>query len=634
MAVTHKARLRDAGPWMLLAFCVSLMLALALPLPTLAAQGDRVVRVGYYENEVFEEGAQPDTVKTGYAYEYYRKLSEYTGWEYEYVYGSFGDLYQMLCDGDIDLLAGLAWKEDRAAIIGYPDAAMGNESYSLVKHETDESITVDPTSLNSKRIGVLESAMSDALVKYLEEHHIDAEVKTYPDYDVLFDEFDKGELDVLAAEGDGAYARDNAEVLFAYGASDYYLCVNVKRPDLLSELNIAQSSLATEEPNYLNSLRAKYYPVSVTARAFSTAEKGWIKTHDSLHVGYLNNYLPYSDTDDDGRVTGFVKDVVSEIFNGLGISSKLAITYTGYDSYDDMIAAMSSGDIDVAFPVGGGLYYSEENGIYQSNAVASAATELVFKGEFSEETTARFAVNEKNRMQYYFIRTNYPDAEIVLYPSIGDCLAAVLSGEASCTTLNGLRANDILKNAEYEGLSLQQTNRSDDRCFGVKIGNEGLLKLLNRGLNIVGSDYAQNLSYRYVGGLYSYDFFDMVHDHMAIFGLGLAAIASLIIVFLVRETRHRQQEIIEKETARQVLEEKNRELAESREALAEALETAEHANRAKTTFLNNMSHDIRTPMNAIVGFTTLAISHIDDTGQVREYLDMISVSSQDRKSVV
>ncbi len=69
---------------------------------------DRLVRVGYYENEMFEEGAREGAVKTGYAYEYYQKLSEYTGWRYEYVYGEFGDLYQKLLDGGIDFLAGLA----------------------------------------------------------------------------------------------------------------------------------------------------------------------------------------------------------------------------------------------------------------------------------------------------------------------------------------------------------------------------------------------------------------------------------------------------------------------------------------------------------------------------------------------
>ena len=71
-----------------------------------------------------------------------------------------------------------------------------------------------------------------------------------------------------------------------------------------------------------------------------------------------------------------------------------------------------------------------------------------------------------------------------------------------------------------------------------------------------------------------------------------------------------------------------------RDALANALMTAEHANRAKTTFLNNMSHDIRTPMNAIVGFTALAATHLDNTEQVRDYLGKISVSSQHLLSLI
>ena len=77
---------------------------------------------------------------------------------------------------------------------------------------------------------------------------------------------------------------------------------------------------------------------------------------------------------------------------------------TSFYSEIKVIAAVNDGGIDAAFPVGGGLYYSEVSGIYQSNAVVSAPTDLVYKGEYSEETTiASFAVNENNRMQYYYI---------------------------------------------------------------------------------------------------------------------------------------------------------------------------------------------------------------------------------------
>ena len=619
------------GIALLLVLCCAAGFSLSLPAYAEARQ--EPVRVGYYENEVFQEGAAENAVKTGYAYEYYRKLSEYTGWKYEYVYGSYGELYQMLLDGDIDLLAGLAWKEERVGLLSYPEAIMGSESYYLVKQDTATDITPDPHTLNGKRIGVLDSAMLTVLNNYLEGHNVTAQVTAYPDHPQMLSAFDSRDLDVFVAESDGSAAREHAEVLCAFGASDYYLCVSIKRPDLLAELNEAQALLAAEEPNYLNTLSSKYYSVSVMSRAFSTAEREWIKNHNSLCIGYLENYLPYSDTDEKGQVTGLIRDIIPEILKALDIPD-ISVSYRGYRSYDDMIADMAPGAIDVAFPVGGGLYYSEENGIYLSNPIASSSTDIVFKGTFDEDTVSHFAVNENNRMQFYFIKKHFPDAEISFYPSIDACLTAVLSGEVTCTTLNGLRANDILKNSKYRGLSLYQTSLNDDRCFGVEIGNEGLLKLLNRGINVIGSDFAQNSSFRYTSGLYSYSFSDVLRDHMALFGSLLLAVAALVIFFLVRDSRRTRKENREKESARIVLEAKNRELAESKEALSDALVAAEHASRAKTVFLNNMSHDIRTPMNAIVGFTALAASHIDNKEQVKDYLGKISVSSQHLLSLI
>ena len=156
--------------------CAVLTAFLLLPAAGPADAAPETVRVGYYENEVFQEGAQEGAVKTGYAYEYYRKIAEYTGWQYEYVYGGFAELYQMLVDGHIDLLAGLAKKEERLGVIGYPDFPMGSESYYLVKHDENESITPDPSTLDGCRIGVLDSAIVQALRKFLDEHKIDAEI--------------------------------------------------------------------------------------------------------------------------------------------------------------------------------------------------------------------------------------------------------------------------------------------------------------------------------------------------------------------------------------------------------------------------------------------------------------------------
>ena len=540
----------------------AILLVTVLPFAVSAAGTSKEkVRVGYYENEVFQEGAKEGSVKTGYAYEYYQKLSEYTGWRYEYVYGEFGDLYQMLLDGKIDFLAGLAFREDRKDLIGYPDAAMGNETYSLVKHDSDSDITLNMSTLNGKKIGVLDSAMVQVLEKFLQEHSINAEIVKYRDYEPLFVAFDKHEIDILAAEGDGAYGRDHAELLCPFGTSEYYLCVSKKRPDLLAELNTAQSEIAVNEPNYINALRNKFYPVSISSRAFSDVEKKWISEHSKLRVGYLKNYLPYSDTDKNGEVTGLVKDLVPKMFEELGLSS-IEVSYSGYDSYDAMIADLEKGVIDTAFPVGGGLYYSEENGIFQSSSVISASTELVYSGEYTDNTTKHFAVNENNRMQYYFVLKYYPDAKITFYPSIDACLKAVSDGDVGCTTLNGLRANDILRNHRYKRLSLLQTAYEDDRCFGVQIGEAGLLRLLNRGVSLLGAEYPQNLAFRYTDQLYSYTLVDMLRDNMAFFGTLSLVVAAIVIALLVRDSNRSKREITTKENARLELEKANKELVE------------------------------------------------------------------------
>ena len=564
-----------------------------------SAGDDRVqtVRVGYYENEVFEEGASPDAVKKGYAYEYYRKLSEYTGWNYEYVYGSFTDLYDMLLAGDIDLLAGLAKRDDRIGIIGYPELPMGNESYILVKHDDDTSVTLSLSSLSDKKIGVLNSAVSDILADFLTEHSVEAQVVSYDDYESLFNAFDTGTIDILAAEGDGAYGREHAEVICTFGASDYYLCVTVGREDLLDELDVAQSLLAVEEPNYIGSLQNKYYPVSVSSHTFSSAERDWLTQNSNLKIGYLNNYLPYSSVDKDGNVTGIIKDILPQMFSELSVPA-LDISYIGYDNYDDMIADIRSDKIDAAFPVGGGLYYSEESGIYQSSAVVSSSTDLVYRGEFDETDIRTFAVNENNRMQYYYIRTNFPDAEIVYYPDIDACLMAVLKGDVGATTLNGLRATDMLKNSRYKGLYLAQLGQTDDRCFGVKIGNEGLLKLLNRGIKVLGADYSRTIAYAYSGQLYSYSFMDMVKDNLWLFLSMILLIAILIIVLIVRD-----------------------------------LKRTRLANRQKSDFVSNMSHEIRTPITAIMGMNEMIQRESSDE-RVLQYSDNIEKAGESLLGII
>ena len=268
------------------ALCLLIAVSCVLPVSAAAQEDDSVtVNVGYYENKVFQEGAQDGAVKTGYAYEYYRKLSEYTGWRYNYVYGDYTELYQKLLSGEIDMLAGLAKNEEREALIGYPESSMGNTSYCLIKRSSNTEITSDPASLNGRTIGVLESAVSKTLENYLKDHNIKADVKKYPDYSQLYDAFDQNKIEILAAEDDAVNSAGDIDVVCVFGASDYYLCVAKNRPDLLSKLNEAQTMLAAEEPSYLVNLSSKYYSVSISSHALSAAEKDGLKNNTTRKIG-------------------------------------------------------------------------------------------------------------------------------------------------------------------------------------------------------------------------------------------------------------------------------------------------------------------------------------------------------------
>lgn len=594
-----------------MAAALAAALAVSAPVPVFAQEeAPEAVRVGYYERGTFEEGASEGAAKSGYAYAYYQKLSEYTGWRYEYVYGEYGELYQKLLDGGIDLLAGVAYEDGREGLPGYPALPMGSRSYILMKHSSEDAVTTDPSTLAGQRIGVLEGAAEAALLAYLRGCRAEAEVEVevFQEYDSLFYAYDHDGVDLLAVE-EGVVEREHSKTVASFGSVDYYLCVDPARQDLLEELDRAQAQLFSEEPGFLAALGAEYSRRSVPGRALTAPEEEWRAQHGSLTIGCLEHFLPYSDTDRSGGATGLVSDVVPRILDSLGIG-EVEVSYRAFGNYDEMLSEAAAGKIDAAFPVGGDLYYAEESGIHLSAPVLSAQLELVCRTENAGKETDSFAVNENHGMQEYCIKRWFPDAERMSFVSTEDCLQAVLEGKADCTVLDGLRAEDILKNRRYDGLSHMPLSRMGDQCFGVRIGEEGLLRLLNRGISAVGEEYASGRAYRYKEGLYEYSMTDIVRDNQMLVAAVLAGINALIIFFLVRDRLRAKRQVREKEAAWHRLE----------ESFAET----EKAGRARELFLHGILQQIRAPMNAIAGHTARADACIHNREQVKDSLEKIS----------
>lgn len=598
-----------------------LLLAMTAGTKTVNAQ-EKVVRVGYYEQKDFQEGMSDAEAKSGYSYEYLQRLSYYTGWKYEYIYGSFQTLYEKLLHGEIDVMAGISYQKSRKKNLLFPGYVMVYERCYIFKHEADTTIeTGDFNSYAGKKIGTVKGKSTDpSLAAWVKQNHVEAEIVRYDDRETMIKAFDKGEIDCFSSSENESAGGSEITALDKILEDSYYLCAAKGRTDLIAQMNAALSEMSANNSSYIEELREKYTNGEGVRSALSESERSYINSHKRIRIAYIEDYLPYCDTTKDGKLKGALKDCLEEMAAKLGINDKVKFEYFGYENHEEMHQALKQGKVDAIFPCGGNLWHAEKKQICQTRALVTVGMNLAYTGQYDESTTQTIAVNRNNLLQEYYVTTYFPNAVIVYCDSIEDCLKAVLDKRAGSTVINALRSNSILKNAQYKSIVSFQLPQLDDRSFGVETGNTPLFRLLNRGINAIGSEYCVNQSYNYANELYKYSVSDFARDNVGKITVTFCLIFLLVIMFFVRRSANlRKQAELDKQYKKD---------------LTAALEAAQHANKAKTTFLNNMSHDIRTPMNAIIGFTTLAATHIDSQEHVKDYLGKIMTSSNHLLSLI
>lgn len=210
----------------------------------LHAKDQKTVRVGYYFSHNFQDGTDDGAPKSGYSYEYLQKLASYTGWKYEYVYGAWSDLFQDLIDGKIDLMAGIAYSEERTRLINYPSAEMLNETFYIYKDEADSSMQCgEISSYKGKKIGIVKNdqRMALALTSWKEDYGADLEIVTFDDFSECASAFNEKKIDGFVSADNAVSSYSGITPVEKIGKQPYYLCTARNRVDLLNELNMAIS---------------------------------------------------------------------------------------------------------------------------------------------------------------------------------------------------------------------------------------------------------------------------------------------------------------------------------------------------------------------------------------------------------
>ena len=606
---------------------LSLLLLLSAVLPVKAAAetaSAKVVRVGSFEdtfNYVNEKGA-----RKGYGYELLETLSGYTGWQFEYVTCDWSDCFEKLKNGEIDIIGGISYTEDRTQEMLFSDEPMGVEKYYLYADLSRADISAsDFKTLNGQKIGVLMGTEPEVmLAEWEEKYGLKTEHVNISNNEDVKQKLANHEIDCFVSLEESFWAERGISTITRVGESGIYYAINKNRPDIKEELDDAMRALNEAAPFYTADLYKRYFSMDYTP-ILTGEEKAWLRKHGAIRMGFLASDSGVSTFDPaTGEFTGVITDYIQFAADCLG-NQELEFQLVGYDSKEAELDALKSGEIDMIFHCDQNPNLAEEyhfactNTTWTSNLMA-----VTNKQHFNENNVNRIAVPQNKLSLKKYLAFYYPQWEIVDCDTQEDAARLVKDGQADCFVTGISSENKYSKKYSFYSVPLVNPVRS---CFAVNSGNRSLLSILNKTIKAMPVNMLAGALAMYKSSARKVTLSDFIKDNFfKVMLISSIAVAVVLLTILMLLQKARKAEAAARKAASDT--------QELNAKLQVAVEKAETANRAKSTFLSNMSHDIRTPMNAIIGFTTLALSNIDDTDRVKDYLGKTLASSNHLLSLI
>ena len=600
---------------------LSLLLLLSAVLPVKAAAETapaKIVRVGSFEdtfNYVNEKG-----VRKGYGYELLQTLSGYTGWQFEYVTCDWSDCFEKFKNGEIDIMGDISYTEDRAEEMLFSDEPMGEEKYYLYADfsRTDISASNFKT-LNGKKIGVLMGTEPEEMLNEWEEKYgIKTEHVNISNNEDVKQKLANHEIDCFVSLEESFWAELGISTMTRVGESGIYYAINKDRPDLKEELDYAMRALDEADPFYTADLYKRYFSLDYTP-ILTSEEKAWLRKHGAIRMGFLTSDGGVSTYDPaTGELTGAITDYIQFATGCLG-NQELEFQIVGYDSKEAELDALKSGEIDMVFHFDQSPNLAEEYRVACTNTTwTSNMMAVTNKEHFNENKANRVAVPQNKLSLIRYLAFYYPQWEIVDCDTQEDAAKLVRDGQADCVVTGASSEEKYSKKYGFYSVLLPNPAKS---CFAVNSGNSSLLSILNKTLNAMPTNMLTGSLAMHKSSLRKVTLSEFIKDNFfMVLLVSSIAVAVVLLTILKLLRKARKAEAAAKKAANDT--------QELNAKLQVAAENAESANRAKSTFLFNMSHDIRTPMNAIIGYADLASRHLDDPAKLEKYMENIQVCGQ------
>ena len=567
------------------------VLSAVLPAPAFAADSDqqvKKVRVGWLVNNAgFQEGT-PGERLSGWGYEYLQTLSYYTkGWQYEYVSGTFTELLDMLEAGEIDLMPNISYSEEREQTLLFSSNPEGTERYYIyAKPDRDDLAKGDPQALQGLTIGCNAGVMQTIVgQQWLADQGVTCTYKEIDTGGALFEALSDGEVDAIIMND--TISSPDASPMFYVGSSDYYFAVPKSRPDLMNDINAAMTAIARVNPRYNDEVKSSYSAQNSGSSSLTGPEASWLKANgNTITLGYLVNQLPYCTQNDDGEMEGSLTSLATTLHDKFGITVKTV----AFSNNEKMVEALSDGTIDAALPFFRDYWLAEQKGVAQSNSMGTVSLTAIHVSNDLDSDLKDIACTENAIINRFELESLFPDATVTEYPNKDEALNALRVGKARCIIVPSTRLETIRDTYDIEDFETQElTNTAELSCM-IPRGKPELLGIINKGIINAGESLSASSYSPTSYSAQESDTFQFVYRNRT-------AIATVIICMLLTGIAI---------------------LVWSLQRAQEARQKADAANAAKTAFLTRMSHDIRTPLNGILGLIEIEELREGDMQVARE----------------
>jgi len=586
----------------------------------------QTIRVGSFEdtfNYVDKNG-----VRRGYGYELMQALSGYTGWKFEYVKCDWSNCFDKLENGEIDIMGDISYTDERAQKMLFSDEPMGEEKYILYADLSHTDIeTSDFKAMDGKRVGVLMGTEPEIMLREWENkngiHTKHVNVKNDDDVEK---KLANHEIDCFVSLEESTWSEQGISSVTTIGKSGIYFAINKERSDIKTELDYAMRQLEQDSPFFKTDLYKKYFTLDYK-QSLTSKEKSWVEEHGGIKIGFLNNdQAIFSMDEETGKLTGMLAEYISYAKDCLG-NQKLEFNICEYDDYNEMLQALQNHEIDMIFYASRNPDLAEKKGYTLTNTAWTYSLMAVTDEKyFNEDKSYTVAVPKEQEALKQHIAFNYPRWKLVDYDSFADAADMVMNEKADCFLMGTSQALKYDNERDFKSVPLTKTMEA---CFAVRDGEGILLSILNKTLKDMPSDMLTSALAIYDSTTDKVTFYDFVKDNMLVFfvtaGVFVLTIIGIILVLL---RKARKAEAVAKLAANDT--------QKLNDKLKIALKKAEDASLAKTRFLNNMSHDIRTPMNAILGYAQLMVNELKGKNlpEISEYLKKLQQSGNLLLSII